>query len=149
MQWRDIESIFMSYFFTLLTESHHKRQIFFRHQCTELKIFSYIIVSLFLLIIFFLLHNHFQLPVRMWSEVVQLCPTLCDPMDCSPPGSSVLGYFQARILEWVAMLSSSGSSWPRDQTQVSCIADRRFTLWATRDTLWITSGDYARHGDCS
>jgi len=55
-----------------------------------------------------------------------LCPTLCDPMDCSPPGSSVHGISQARILEWVAMSSSRGSSQPRDQTCVSCIAGRFF-----------------------
>ena len=46
--------------------------------------------------------------------VVQWCLTLCDPMNCSPPGSSVLGIFQARIPEWVAMPSSRGSSQPRD-----------------------------------
>ena len=50
-------------------------------------------------------------------------PTLCDPTDCGPPGSSVHGTLQARILEWVAMLSSRGSSQPRDQTQVSRIAE--------------------------
>ena len=49
----------------------------------------------------------------------QLCPILCDPMDCSPPGSSVHGTFQARILEWVAMPSSRASSRPRDRTHVS------------------------------
>ena len=49
------------------------------------------------------------------------------PMDCSLPGSSVHGIFQARVLEWVAISSSMGSSGPRDQTQVSCIAGRRFT----------------------
>ena len=43
----------------------------------------------------------------------------CDPMDCSPPGSAVCGIFQARILEWVAISSSRGSSWPRDQTHIS------------------------------
>ena len=48
------------------------------------------------------------------SEVAQSCPTLCDPMDCSPPGSSVHGIFQARILEWVAISFSRGSSPPRD-----------------------------------
>jgi len=53
--------------------------------------------------------------------------TLCDPMDCSPPGSSVHGLLQARILEWVAIPFSTGSSQPRDQTQVSCIAGRFFT----------------------
>ena len=53
------------------------------------------------------------------SEVTQSCPTLCDPMDCSLPGSSVHGIFQARILEEVAISFSRGSSWPRDQTWVS------------------------------
>ena len=51
-------------------------------------------------------------------------------MDCSLPGSSILGIFQARVLEWVAISSSRGSSQPRDRTQVSCIAGRRFTVWA-------------------
>ena len=55
-------------------------------------------------------------------EVAQSCPTLCDPMDCSLPGSSVLGIFQARILEWVAISFSRGPSWPRNWTQVSHIA---------------------------
>ena len=63
--------------------------------------------------------------------VAQTCPTLCNPMDCSPPDSSVHGILQARILEWVANPSSRGTSWPRDQTQVSCIARRFFTIWAT------------------
>ena len=59
--------------------------------------------------------------------VAQLCPTLCDPMDCNPPGSSVHEIFQARILEWVAISFSRGSSQPRDQTRVSCTAGRFFT----------------------
>ena len=54
--------------------------------------------------------------------VTKSCLTLCDPMDCSPPGFSVHGISQARILEWVAMPSSRASSQPRDQTQVSCPA---------------------------
>ena len=62
------------------------------------------------------------------DEVAQLCPTLCNPIDGSPPGSSVHGILQARIVEWVVISFSRGSSQPRDQTQVSCIADRRFTL---------------------
>ena len=53
------------------------------------------------------------------------------PMDCSPPGSSIHGIFQARILEWVAISFSRRSSWPRDGTRVSCIAGRFFTVWAT------------------
>ena len=51
--------------------------------------------------------------------VAQLCPTLCNPMDESPPGSTVHGILQARILEWVAMPFSRGSYWPRNWIQVS------------------------------
>ena len=61
------------------------------------------------------------------SEVAQLCAMLCDP-DSSPPGSSVRGIFQARVLKQAAISFSRGSSRPRDQTQVSCIAGSRFTL---------------------
>ena len=67
------------------------------------------------------------------THVAQSCPTLCDPMDCSPPGSSVHGISQAWILEWVAVSFSRGSSWPRDRTRVSRIVGRRFTVWATRE----------------
>ena len=59
-------------------------------------------------------------------KVSQSCPTLCNPMDYSPPGSFVRGILQARILDWVAM-PSRGSSQPRDGTQISCIAGRFFT----------------------
>ena len=65
----------------------------------------------------------------------QSCPTLCDPMDCSPPGSSVRGLLQARILEWVTIPISRGSSWPRDWTSVSHTAARFFTVWASREVL--------------
>ena len=67
------------------------------------------------------------------SGVVQSYPTLCDPLDCSPPGSSIHGILQARILEWVAISFSRGSSQPSDWTQVSHIAGRCFNLWATRE----------------
>ena len=67
------------------------------------------------------------------SEVAQLCPTLCDPMDCNLPGSSVHGVFQARILEWVAISFSRGSSPPRDWNRVSRIVGRRLIVWATRE----------------
>ena len=71
-------------------------------------------------------------PVRKVKVLVALsCLTLCDPMDCSPPGSSVHGILQARKLEWVAIPFSRGSSWPRDPTKVSCIAGKCFTTWAT------------------
>ena len=67
------------------------------------------------------------------SEVVQLCLTVCNPMDCSLPGSSVHEIFQARVVEWVAISFSRRSSRPRDWPWFSCIVGRRFTLWATRD----------------
>ena len=75
------------------------------------------------------------------DQVVQSCPTLCDPMDCSLPGSSVHGIFQATVLEWIAISFSRGSSQPRDQTLVSCIVDRHFTVWTTREIpmLFITT----------
>ena len=65
--------------------------------------------------------------------VTQSCLTLCHPMDCSPPGSSVHGVLQARILEWVAIPFSGGSSRPRDRSRVSCIVGRFFTIWAIRE----------------
>ena len=67
-------------------------------------------------------------------KVAQLCPILCDPMDYA-----VRGILQARILEWVAISFSRGSSQPRNQTQVSCIAGRFFTSWATREAheYWV------------
>ena len=68
-----------------------------------------------------------------WSEVAQSCPTLCNPVHSSLPGFAIHGIFQARILEWAAISFSRGSSQPRDQTRVSCIADRRFTIWATKE----------------
>ena len=66
-----------------------------------------------------------------WEEAVfiaQSCPTLCDPLDCSPPGSSVHGILQTRILQWIAIFFSRGSSQPGDQTQVFCIRGRFFTV---------------------
>ena len=67
----------------------------------------------------------------MHAKSLQLCPTLCDPMDGSPPGSSVCGILHARILEWVTTPSSRGSYQLRDQSRVSCIsyiAGRFFTI---------------------
>ena len=79
--------------------------------------------------------------------VAQACPTLCNPMDYSPPGSSVHGILQARKLKWIAMPSSRGSSQPRDWTRVSCPARRFFNVWATRkayslELLKISSHKY-------
>ena len=74
----------------------------------------------------------------------QSCLTLCNPLDCSPQGSSVHGIFQARIVEWVAISFSRESSQPRNQTcvtYVSCIASRFFTCWATREAHSVTETD--------
>ena len=79
--------------------------------------------------------------IKIVSEVAQLYPTLWGPMDCSPPGSSIHGIFQARVLEWVAISSSRGSSWPRDGSQISRTTDRCSTIWATREAQ-----DHTRQG---
>ena len=87
--------------------------------------------------------NIYNIFIYVWL-VAQSCLTLCDPMDCSPPGSSVNGISQARILEWVAISFSRGSLQPRDLTHVSCIfciAGSFFfffflTIWATREALF-------------
>ena len=74
--------------------------------------------------------GHFFL--RCHAKLLQSCPTLCDPMDFSPIGSSVHGILWATILEWVAMPSSRGSSWTKDQTcisSISCIVRRVLYHW--------------------
>ena len=68
------------------------------------------------------------LKTQVHAKSLQLCPTLCDPVNCSPLGSAVHGIVQARKLEWTAIPSSRGSSQPKDQTQVSCIAGRLFNI---------------------
>ena len=68
-------------------------------------------------------------------SVAQSSPTFCDSMDCSPPGSSVYEIFQARILQWAAISFSRGSSWPRDQTLITCLAGRLFTAEPQRKPL--------------
>ena len=72
-----------------------------------------------------------------WKWKWSSCPTLCDPVDCSLPGSSLRVILHAKILKWVAISFSGGSSRPRYQTQVSRIAGRRFNLWATREAQKI------------
>ena len=74
---------------------------------------------------------------KVWKLVAQFCPTLGDPMDWSPPVSSAHGILQARIQGWVAIPFSRGSSWPRDWTWVSCTAGKFFTVWATREALFL------------
>ena len=69
------------------------------------------------------------------AKSLPLCPTLCGPVDCSSPGSSVRGVLQARILEWVVMPSSRGSSQLRKISYVSTLADGFFTTGATWEVL--------------
>ena len=74
-----------------------------------------------------------RITMKKWSDVAQMCLTLCDPMDYSLSGSSVHGIFQTRIPEWVAISFSRRSSRSRDWTWVSHIIGRRFTVWAPYD----------------
>ena len=74
--------------------------------------------------------------------VAKLCLTLCNSLECSPPGSSVHGILQARILEWVATSFSRGSSWPKNGTRVSCIGRYILYHWAVNKienvfSFWI------------
>ena len=84
----------------------------------------------------------FPSPVHV-SEVTQSCLTPRNPMDCSPPGSSVHGIFQARVLEWAAMPSSRGSSRLRDRTCVSCVSCIAGGFFAT-----VPPGKPRRDVDC-
>ena len=104
--------------------------------------FSKLFLSL-LLKLFLCVDYTFSFNWGMWSERHSVMSTsFCDSMDCSPPGSSVHGILQARVLEWVAIPFSRRSSWPRDRTWVSCTAGRFFTIWASRKAplidAWLT-----------
>ena len=78
-----------------------------------------------------------QKPLYKLCFMCQMLSHLCDPMDCSLPGSSVHEILQARILEQVAISFSRGPSWPRDGTQVSCSAGKFFTVWTTREVQML------------
>ena len=73
--------------------------------------------------------------------VAQSCPTLCHPMDCSPPGSSIYGIFQVRILEWIAIFYSRGSSRPGDWNHISCVSciGRWILCHCTKDVKYSTN----------
>ena len=95
--------------------------------------------------------THYMVDLKLFYLVTQSCPTLLPPyglwwlsmrVACSLPGSSVHAIFQARILEWVAIPFSRGFSWPRDQTWVSCIAGRLFTVWTTRKVSCLLGDGY-------
>ena len=82
--------------------------------------------------------NHLYMPdIFIKNFFKNYFHTLCNPMDCSLPGSSVHRIFQARIPGWVAISFSGRSSWPRDWTEDSCIVGRCFTAWATRKVISI------------
>ena len=93
-------------------------------------------------IVFLIVFSRGKLWVDLWLKthsclcsVTQSCLTLCDPLDCSPPDSSVHGISQARRLEWVAISFLRGSSSLRNLTHVSCIAGRFFTAECPRNTV--------------
>ena len=93
--------------------------------------FIYFFQFLYPSLCLFIIIGRNKLPtLSEWVKATQYCATLCDPMD-----HRVHGILQARILEWVAFPFSRGSSQPRDWTQVSCIAGRFFTSWATWEAL--------------
>ena len=98
-----------------------------------------------LIVSFFLCRSFLVWCVKVKVLVTQLCPTICDPMDYSLPGFSVQGILQARILEWVAISISRGSSWSKNQTWVSCITSRFFTIWAKlrNPVVWCSSTGFA------
>ena len=86
------------------------------------------------------IRHYFRSAFKVKVLVIQACLTLCDPMNGSPPGSSVLEISQARIQEWVAIPFSRGSSQSRDWTQVSRIAGRFLTTWTNNEAGIIIYG---------
>ena len=88
------------------------------------------IVSVF---IYMCVYTRMYIYIMEYCIHAQSCLTLWDSMDYSPLGSSVHGIFQPRTLEWVAISSPRGSSWPRDQTCISCIGRQILYQWATRE----------------
>ena len=102
---------------------------------TKIQFYSFFFFSFILITDITLNHSaQFNNSTLQWlclCSVAKPCQTLCDPMDCSSPGSSVHGILQARILEWVAISSSRGSSRLRDQIHISCIGRRVLYHWAT------------------
>ena len=112
---------------------------------------SYLITTLCLYTYVPLVYSSFTLFKTSWhyldacvyAKPLQLCPTLCNLMDYGPPGFSVHGILQARILEWVAISFSRGSSWPKDWTRISCgswIEGRFFTAEPPgKPIIWIVA----------
>ena len=94
------------------------------------------------LILFLLPDDITVVCVCVHAKSLHSCPALWDTTDCSLPGSSVHGTFQARILQWIAISFSRGSSWPRNRTGISCIASGFLTNWAIREAPNSTQMDF-------
>ena len=121
-----------------------KYQIFYWKKCAVY--FNGINTHLWFLMIIWLTEIFlFELVEVKWSEVTQSCPTLCDPMDCSPPGSSIHGVLQARILEWVAISFSTESIEKNKLISCRFVAflwnDKLFQLIHTADSDILPEGE--------
>ena len=92
---------------------------------------------------------HSPTHARVRAQSLQSCPILCNPMDCSPAGSSVHGILQVRILEWVAIFFSRGSSWSTDQACISCISRQTLYYCATWEDLSELYGKLCSPGICT
>ena len=105
----------------------------FAHFCLLCFCFLFLLSLLSVVLIVFHIPLYSPTSLLVWKSwcAAQSCPTLCDPMNCSLPGSSVHGILQAGILKWVAISFSRRSSWPSDRTYLFCIAGRFLTIWAT------------------
>ena len=125
---QEISFSFWFHFLKVLFEDVFKHTWKWRKQCNspDWKVIN---------ILPYLLHLSFSFPLFFLVKVLvaQSCIQLWDPMDCSLPDSSVLGILRARILEWVAIPFSKGSSRPSRRSQISHLAGRFFTIWATQD----------------
>ena len=119
----NITSLSMAWFFVVIVHFVHDLFLYtqmFKFQCRKnFQVFTYGLFLYFKEFFLMIQQSHCWAYIKLVCVCVQLlqsCLTLCDPMGCSPPGSSVHGILQARILEWVAMPFSMGSSWPWDWT---------------------------------
>ena len=106
---------------------------------------SKVITVLFQRMIQFIIHILFASTMWMHAKLLQLCLTLCNLMDWSLPGFSVHGILQARILEWVAISFSKGSSWPRDWTHISCTGRWILYPWTSWEALSLTCHRHISH----
>ena len=110
----------------------------YMYVCIYIYIYTHTHTHTYCVCIYIYIYTHIHI-VLMQSQFksVQSCPTLCDPMDNSQPGSTVHRIFQAKILEWVETSSSRGSSWPMDWTPVSCLLHEQAGSWALAITWKI------------